>query len=317
MPRGTHPPRSDGERAIVDAVLEASHGVLVSDREGRVALNRATRRLWGAVSALLERERAVQRAERAAAERAALARDRVLAFVSHDLKSPLNAMMMATTMLERGAEGEARARHLSVLRRAGGRMERLVRDLLDLSSLEAGRLALRPRAVDPAALVTDALAQQAPLAESGGVALAADVPADVPRIRADRDRILQALSSLVSNAIAFTPRGGAVAVRCRADDGALRLEVEDTGGGIAPSVRHLVFDAFWRPQDSHQGTGLGLAIARGIVEAHGGTIAFESEPGRGTTFRLTLPLASPAAGAGRDEAPAAARRPGPEDLPSG
>jgi signal transduction histidine kinase len=243
----------------------------------------------------------------------------VLSFVSHDLKNPLNAMMMATTMLERESDSEARTRHLSVMRRAGARMDRLVRDLLDLSSLEAGRLGLRQRPVDPATLVADALAQQAPLAENAGVALASDVPADAPWIAADRDRMQQVLSNLIGNALAFTPRGGSVTVRCRSEAGTLRLEVADTGKGIAPGERRFVFDAFWRSQDSHQGTGLGLAIARGIVEAHGGTIGFRSEPGRGTTFHFTVPLADPdAPGAGRERAPAAAeQRPGPEEPPSG
>jgi signal transduction histidine kinase len=250
--------------------------------------------------------------------RAVAARDRVLSFVSHDLKNPLNAMMMATTMLGRESDPEARRRHLSVMRRAGARMDRLVRDLLDLSSLEAGRLGLRRRPVDPTTLVADVLAQQAPLAEYAGVALASDVPADAPWIAADRDRVQQVLSNLIGNALAFTPRGGSVTVRCRPEAGALRLEVADTGKGIAPEERRFVFDAFWRSQDSHQGTGLGLAIARGIVEAHGGTIGFRSEPGRGTTFHFTVPLAGPdAPGAGRERAPAAARRPGPEEPPSG
>jgi signal transduction histidine kinase len=226
------------------------------------------------------------------AQRAIEARDRVLAFVSHDLKNPLQAMMTAVTLLERGTEGSARARHLTVLRRAGGRMDRLIRDLLDLSSLEAGRFTLSPRPVDPAALVTDLLDQQAPIAEEAGVTLGAEVPPDAPAIAADRDRIAQVLSNLIANALAFTPRGGAVTVRCLPAGDALRLEVVDTGAGIAPSARPHVFDAFWRSADSHQGTGLGLAICRGIVEAHGGVIGFDSEPGRGTAFHFTVPLAS-------------------------
>jgi signal transduction histidine kinase len=227
------------------------------------------------------------------AQRALRARDRVLAFVSHDLKNPLQAMMMATTLLERGADEEATRRHLAVLRGAGKRMDLLVRDLLDLSSLEAGRFKLAVRPLDPAALLIELLGQQAPLADHGGVALASDVSLPVPTIVADRDRIMQVLSNLIGNALAFTPRGGAITVRCRAAGDALRFEVADTGTGIAPCDRAHVFDAFWRSPDSHEGTGLGLAIARGIVEAHGGAIGFESEPGRGTTFHFTVPLAPP------------------------
>jgi signal transduction histidine kinase len=222
--------------------------------------------------------------------RAVAARDRVLSFVSHDLKNPLNAVLMATTMLEREPDPSARARHLSMIRRAGGRMDRLIRDLLDLSSLEAGRLGLRATPTDAAALVADALAQQAPLAEYAGVALVAEVPALVPRIAADRDRLQQVLSNLLGNALAFTPRGGTITVRCRSGDGEVRFEVADTGKGIAPEERRFVFDAFWKSRDSHQGTGLGLAIARGIVEAHGGRFGFESEAGRGTVFHFPLPV---------------------------
>ena len=225
------------------------------------------------------------------AQRAVQARDRVLAFVSHDLKNPLQAVMMATTMLERGAAGEARDRHLAVVRRAGARMDRLIHDLLDLSSLEAGRFTLTRAPVDAAALLAEVAAQHATLADHLGVALAAEPPEGAPRIAADRDRIQQVLSNLVANALAFTPRDGRITLRALPAPGAVRFEVEDTGKGIAPAEQGLVFDAFWRSEDSPNGTGLGLAIARGIVEAHGGAIGVRSEPGRGTTFYFTVPLA--------------------------
>jgi signal transduction histidine kinase len=225
------------------------------------------------------------------AQRAVRSRYRVLAFVSHDLKNPLQAMMMAATMLERGAEGEARSRHLAVVRRAGARMDRLIHDLLDLSSLEAGRFTLARAPVDAAGLLAEVVAQQAVLADQAGITLSAEPTPGAARVSADRDRVLQVLSNLVSNALAFTPRGGRITLRARPADGTLRFEVGDTGKGIALADQRFVFDAFWRSADSHQGTGLGLAIARGIVEAHGGAIGLESEPGRGTTFHFTVPLA--------------------------
>jgi signal transduction histidine kinase len=231
------------------------------------------------------------------AQRAVHARKRVLSFVSHDLKNPLQAMMMAAAMLERGGDAEATRRHLAVLKRNGGRMDRLIRDLLDLSSLEAGRFTLAVQPFDAAALVADLVATQAPLAEHAGVALASEVAPDAGTAAGDRDRLLQVLANLVGNALAFTPRGGSVVVRCRREGAALRFEVQDSGKGIPAADQPRVFDAFWRSGESRQGTGLGLAIARGIVEAHGGTIALASEPGRGTTFFFTLPAADPVSAA--------------------
>lgn len=225
------------------------------------------------------------------AQRAVKARDRLLAFVSHDLKNPLHAMMMATTLLERGDPGNA-PRHLAVLRRAGGRMERLIRDLLDLSTLEAGRFRLSVGPVEVEPLLADVVAQQAPLAEAAGVSLVTELAAGLTPVAADRDRVVQVLSNLVANALVFTPRGGTVALRARADDGALRLEVADTGRGIPAPDQRRVFDAFWRSDDSPQGTGLGLAICRAIVEAHGGSIGVTSAPGGGATFHFTLPCSA-------------------------
>jgi signal transduction histidine kinase len=171
-------------------------------------------------------------------------------------------------------------------------MDRLVRDLLDLSSLEAGRLRLAPHPIDPASLVADVVAMQAPLADAAGVALVADAAPGVPDAVLDRDRIVQVFSNLVGNALAFTPAGGTVTVRCRPDADGLRFEVEDTGRGIAEADQPHVFDAFWRSPESRGGTGLGLAISRGLVEAHGGKIGFTSAPGRGTTFFFTVPRAA-------------------------
>ncbi len=227
------------------------------------------------------------------AQRAVAARDRVLAFVSHDLKNPLQAIAMAATMLERSADPATIERHVAVVRRARARMERLIRDLLDLSSLEAGRLRLDAQPLDAAALVAEVVAMQAPMTDHAGVRLVADAPPDAGELVADRDRVVQVFSNLVANAIAFTPRDGTITVRCRAAGDAVRFEVADTGKGIAPSDQPFVFDAFWRSSDSRQGTGLGLAIARGVVEAHGGTIGVASEPGRGTTFSFTMPRAGP------------------------
>jgi signal transduction histidine kinase len=228
------------------------------------------------------------------AQEAVRAREEVVAIVSHDLKNPLNAILMSAGLLRRSSADLVRVhQQADAIERSVHRMRSLVRDLLDLARLEAGRFTLdrQSHAVGP--LATEALALLQPLAQQKGLLLEADtMPAATARALCDRERVLQVFSNLVGNAIAFTPQGGRVTVQARANDSEIAFSVADTGPGIPPDEQRLVFDRFWKSRSSRQGTGLGLSIAKGIVEAHGGRIWVESRQGEGALFLFTLPAAN-------------------------
>jgi signal transduction histidine kinase len=237
------------------------------------------------------------------AREAVRARDEVLAFVSHDLKNPLSAVLMSATLLEREPSGEPRtARHVAAIRRSAERMDRLIHDLLDVSSMEAGRFRVEPRAWGPGEILAEAVALAGPLAAEKGVSVEVEADPAAPPVLADRHRVLQVLSNLLGNAVAFTPSGGRVRAACRRVElgetgeihGRVMFTVSDTGPGIPWEDQPHVFDRFWRSAKSREGSGLGLAIARGIVEAHGGQISVDSRPGDGTTFTFDLRVAEEA-----------------------
>lgn len=225
----------------------------------------------------------------AQAQRAVEIRDEVLAVVSHDLKNPLEAIYLSSAMLLRDAESPRARRYAETIQRSAGRMDRLIRALLDLSALEAGQLRVEVRPERLESVVEEALALLAPLAVERGVALAAEGGPLAEPVPCDRERILQVLSNLVGNALQFTPRGGHVKVVTELAPGEARVRVEDDGPGIAPEVLPHVFDRFWKGDASRRGSGLGLSIARGLVEAHGGRLEARSAPGAGSTFTFTLP----------------------------
>lgn len=229
------------------------------------------------------------------AQRAIRARDEVLAVVSHDLKNPLEAVTLSASLLLRAPESPRVRRYAEALQRSAARMDRLIRDLLDLSSMDAGKFRLEPRRERIEAIVEEALAVLAPLAAEKGIALSAQGAPLGEDVSCDRERVLQVLSNLLGNAIGFAPRGGRITVRIALAGEEAAVTVEDDGPGIPPEDLPHLFDRYWKSQ-SRRGTGLGLAIARGIVEAHGGTIQVESVPGRGSRFTFTLPLAARAFG---------------------
>ncbi|KYF58215.1 histidine kinase [Sorangium cellulosum] len=233
------------------------------------------------------------------AQAATRARDDLLAIVSHDLRNPLNtiaitASLLRSDLLQRqdGEEDDA-VQLVDRMDRGIQRMTRLIEDLLDASRIEAGRLVVSPRVERGGALVREALEAAASLAEAKGCRVTQG-PMDAGlEVLADRDRVLQVFSNLLGNALKFTPKGGVVSVSlCRVADLA-RFSVVDTGPGIPPEHQPHLFDRYWKAsQESRTGAGLGLYIARGIVEAHHGTVAVESTPGQGTTIHFSLPLAS-------------------------
>jgi signal transduction histidine kinase len=213
---------------------------------------------------------------------------RAMAFVAHELRNPLSAIIMISARLQGGSPTGPKA--LDVLARSAALMERLVADLLTISKLEAGHFTIQCAEVDARAIVQDTCDQLDAVAAARRIDLEAHVPPESLLVNCDRDRMTQALGNLVSNALKFTPEGGRVDVRLEADAQCCTFRVSDTGPGIPSWAVTAIFQPFWQaPETRGQGTGLGLAIARGIVEAHGGTIVCVQRSGPGATFAMTLP----------------------------
>ncbi len=226
------------------------------------------------------------------AEQATRARDEILAVVAHDLRNPLNTVMMAAgLMLETSSpERPAERRQVEIVRRAADRMNRMIQDLLDVKRMESGRLGLEPKPETVAGLVGDTIEMLRPLAEGSSIRLESHVAPNLPRVLADATRINQVLSNLVGNAVKFTPREGVITITADGLDAEVRFSVIDTGAGIPAEQLPHIFGRFWQARTSdRRGIGLGLAIAKGIVEAHRGRIWVESSVGLGSTFYFTLP----------------------------
>ncbi len=228
-------------------------------------------------------------AARVAAEGAVVVRQDMLNAVSHDLRDPLNTILMALGPIEaRGHDPEVVTRSAKVIRRQGARMTSLLEDLLDVARIDGKSLSLEAGPVELPSLLGEIAEDFAHRAESSGVTLTVSAPPG-PAIHADRRRLLQALSNLVSNALRFTPRGGTVRLAGERFGDRARLEVSDTGSGIADGDLGKIFEPFWQGNMRREGTGLGLYIVRGIVERHGGTVRVRSGAVTGTTFEIELP----------------------------
>ncbi len=222
------------------------------------------------------------------------ARDEMVGVVSHDLRNPVAAVkMLSRTLLSAPESGRAQAhQNLELIAQAAEQMDALIRDLLDVNRLDAGKLSIAAAPVDPSTLLTDSLQTLRPLLDEQGMSLDLQIEAGLPKVLADRERIQQTLSNLVGNAIKFSSAGSKIVVVARSDPEGVIFSVLDSGRGIAPEHLPRVFDRYWQSsRTDRQGAGLGLAIARGIVETHGGRIWIESKPDEGTTASFTLPLA--------------------------
>jgi len=223
------------------------------------------------------------------------ARDNLLAVVSHDLRNPLQAILVSTGVLARPRpEGERRAgrKQLNIILRSTARMTRLLDDLLQAESIKAGAFVVDPRPEEAPPMVEEVLQELESLAAEKQVTLCFEPPPALPRVRADRRRVMQVLHNVVGNAIKFSHERGQVRVRVFEKDGMAFLAVADDGPGIAPENQAHLFDRFWRGSPGGSpGVGLGLFIARGIVEAHGGKLSVESAVGAGSTFTFSLPVA--------------------------
>ena len=199
-------------------------------------------------------------------------------------------------MLELGHDGalpEPQRRQVSLIREAGEHLLHMIGDLLDLTRIEAGQLALDWSAVDLPALADECLAMLQGQAHGAGVRLVNELRAQVlPAPRADRTRLKQVLINLLSNAVKYNREGGSVRLRALLRTGELRIEVADSGIGIAPEHLASLFEPFQRgahARSAIEGTGIGLAVSRSLVELMGGRLEVTSTPGTGSVFGVVLP----------------------------
>ncbi len=291
--------RKDGEEfpaeVSISALVDGAGNLLLTAVLRDVSARRAAERE-------IQRLLAAERDARGQAEAALRARDEVMGVVAHDFGNVLTAVgfhaFELSDALRPDRLDEARSRAEVILRMVQ-HLGRLQRDLVDSAALEAGRLSLHSAEVDARELLEEGSALFEESARSRRVELRVHGPAVPVPVVADRDRILQVVGNLVSNAIRCSPAGGTVSLTVSGSGGDVAIRVEDEGPGIAPEHLPHIFEPFWKAGEG-AGSGLGLAIARGIVEAHGGSLAAANRDHRGAAFTVTLPRGGEPAGA--DEA---------------
>ncbi len=313
--------RAARSRAV--AVIEAARAVADSEaprvddgvREHRATEDAALRDQYRSADAQTSREReGVRRAlavlvgheramtdemllvERDRADTVLASRDEFLGMVAHDLRTLLSGISLNAAILVRNAKddevGTEVRRGGDRIQRFTERMDRLVSDLIDVVSIDAGKLLVVPRTEKPQRLVMEMAETFHAMAAGKGLLFSKEIAPDIPRARFDFDRALQVLANLVSNAIKFTPSGGRIVLRLEPAGDFVRFSVTDTGQGIEPDKVPLVFERFWQAAGPDgPGLGLGLYISKCLVDAQGGSIGVESTPGSGSTFSFTLPVA--------------------------
>jgi signal transduction histidine kinase len=259
----------------------------------------------------------LERAIRYAVERQALLRsleiaqnqqldfkNQFLSHVSHELRTPLTCIHQYVTLLLDGIAGPMtpdQSDHLKTVLKSVNQLHAMLRDLLEATRAETGKMRIAPRCIDIAELIHQTVAMMRPTASAKNIGLECGIDVTLPLLHADPDRVLEVLINLVDNAIKFTPPGGSVIVQAcmvEADTQTVYISVTDTGRGINPETKALIFERLYQDPDSvdnnRSGLGLGLFICREIVKLHGGRISVSSEPGQGSTFTFTLPAYSPA-----------------------
>jgi signal transduction histidine kinase len=223
-------------------------------------------------------------------------RDDLLAVISHDLKNPITAAILNSELILRpGLSNETNARIRDIALSTKTALERasnLISGLLDLNKIEVGRLLLDKSEIDLKQLLEESVTIIRPLADKKRLKL--DLSLSIMKnisISADRNYLMRVIANLLGNAIKFTPEGGKISIRTAKMSHEVRVSVQDSGPGICKEDLLHVFDRYWQAEaTAKKGTGLGLAIAKGFVEAHGGKIWVESDPGHGAKFSFTIPL---------------------------
>ena len=298
------PRRQALTRAIQDLVDAREAGLASGQARVRRRAARAERRVIGigllaplltlllavVVSRRLNHLYATQRTAVSRAENAVSRRDELLGIVAHDLRNPLNVIALRAKLIHDDA-GDDKARESSAaITRTVARMDHLISSLLDSAAIESGQL----RVVKDDCAIADIVAQMVelfePAATQKGIRFQVRMAEPEIHISADRERIVQALSNLLSNAIRFAGRDDRVEVRVSRADGRVRFDVCDTGPGIPVELRPRIFERYYRGSGPGHGVGLGLYIANAIVTSHGGDIQVATETGKGTIFRVHLPV---------------------------
>lgn len=241
----------------------------------------------------LRRTTAAERAARAEAEAAVSLREDLLAMVSHDLRTPLSSIVASATALDRslskvGVDEAMVQKTTHIIVRSAQRMSRLVADLLDLARIRTGTFQIERRAVAVRDLIEETQEFLEPVAAQTAVRITCAAPAEL-WVSCDKERTLQILANLVSNAIKFTSGGGLICLEAVERGSDVVLSVSDTGAGVPPDDLPHVFDRYWQARHKQGGIGLGLSIVAGLVQAHGGRVWAESECGIGSKFYFTLP----------------------------
>jgi signal transduction histidine kinase len=275
--------------------------VLGSSRQPR-AFPKSAVRLHSAcaryVAAALDNARLMQQvAEMRALEEADRVKREFLSYVTHELRTPLTAMKMSVDTLLASLRPEeedgARVRLLRNIARNTDYLNRLIDDLLNMTRLQSGMLRLRRERVEPRDAILDGVESVRSLAEAKRQHLRTELPPSLPPLRADKTRLRQILVNLLVNASVNTRRRGIITVRAEEQDNSLVISVSDTGPGIPKEEQKRIFERFYRSSRARRahraGLGLGLPIARALIELHGGRIWVDSEPGKGSTFSISLP----------------------------
>ena len=269
------------------AILDESSQAIAHSRElehKSRALERASAELRAANQRLTELDRM---------------KDDFLSTVTHELRTPLTSIRAFSEILRDHPDLPAakRSAYLDIVIKESERLTRLINDVLDLAKIDAGRADWHAGPVDLAEVVRDALAVSSELLRERGIQVEATLPDVAPQVSADRDRLMQVMVNLLSNAAKFCdPADGRIAVALHEDADMLRVTVRDNGPGVRPEDREIIFDKFRQGGDTltgkPQGTGLGLPISRGIIRHFGGQLWLESTAGAGAQFVFTLPLAA-------------------------
>ena len=280
--------------AVQGEVLDIEKVMEILDEASQVReyshrLEQKSRQLEIATAGLKEANERLQELDRL--------KDDFLATVSHELRTPLTSIRSFSEILydTPSIPLDQRQRFLDVIIKESERLTRLINQVLDLAKMEAGRMDWQIADLDPKEVIEQALAATNGLVQENAISLEAELPALLPRIMADRDRVIQVIVNLISNAVkCCNPESGRVMVNAAANGAWLEVSVSDNGPGIPPQLREMIFEKFLQAGTADSGkppgTGLGLAICRQIIRHFGGAIWVESEPGAGATFRFTVPV---------------------------